>query len=108
MSHESKPFSGLTKRVNFLADLVLQNRIARALEQGAARYPIYRVVRFAARIELEVLLDAFALDGFEVVDPFAGVGRGLDHPVQLGGICGADDARVLQRGWRVVSDGRIQ
>jgi ATPase family associated with various cellular activities (AAA) len=62
MSHESKPFSGLTKRVNFLADLVLQNRIARALEQGAARYPIYRVVRFAARIELEVLLDAFALD----------------------------------------------
>ena len=64
MSHESKPFSGLTKRVNFLADLVLQNRIAGALEQGAARYPIYRVVRFAARIELEVLLDAFALDGF--------------------------------------------
>jgi hypothetical protein len=55
-------FSGLTKRVNQLAELVLQNRIASALDAGAARYPIYRVVRFAARIELDVLLDAIALD----------------------------------------------
>jgi hypothetical protein len=62
MSHENKPFSGLTKRVHSLGELVLQNRTATALEQGAARYPIYRVVRLAARIELEVLLDAIALD----------------------------------------------
>jgi transcriptional regulator of acetoin/glycerol metabolism len=38
------------------------SRTARALEQGAARYPVYRELRFAARIELEVLLDAIALD----------------------------------------------
>ena len=59
---ENTQFSGLTKRVNVLAELVLQNRIARALDAGSARYPIYRVVRFAARIELDVLLDAMALD----------------------------------------------
>jgi hypothetical protein len=59
---ENRQFSGLTKRVNLLAELVLQNRIASALDAGAARYPIYRVVRFAARVELDVLLDAIALD----------------------------------------------
>ena len=62
MTSDNKHFSGLSKRVYYLADLVLQNRMVRALEQGAARYPIHRVLRFAARIELEVLLDAIALD----------------------------------------------
>src|SRR5688572_10852665 len=61
MSPENK-FSGLTRQVNLLSELVLQNRMAGALEHGAARYPIHRVVRFAARVELEVLLDAIALD----------------------------------------------
>jgi len=60
--NENSEFSGVTKRVYHLADLVLCNRIARALEDGAARYPIYRILRFAARIELEVLFDAIALD----------------------------------------------
>jgi hypothetical protein len=60
--NENNHFSGLSKRVYYLADLVLQNRLARALEQGAGRYPVYRELRFAARIELEVLLDAIALD----------------------------------------------
>src|SRR6266446_2327678 len=60
--NDNKQFSGLSKQVYYLADLVLQNRLARALEEGAARYPIYRKLRFAARIELEVLLDAIALD----------------------------------------------
>jgi hypothetical protein len=60
--NHNKRFSGLTKQVYYLADLVLQNRLVRALEDGAARYPIYRKLRFAARIELEVLLDAIALD----------------------------------------------
>jgi hypothetical protein len=60
--NDNKQFSGLSKRVYYLADLVLQNRLARALDEGAARYPIHRVLRFAARIELEVLLDAIALD----------------------------------------------
>ncbi len=44
------------------ADLVLKTRFARALDDGAARYPVFRELRFAARIELEVLLDAIALD----------------------------------------------
>lgn len=60
--NDNKQFSGLTKRVHYLADLVLQNRHAQALQDGVGRYPIYRKLRFAARIELEVLLDAIALD----------------------------------------------
>ena len=60
--NDNRQFSGLSKRVHYLADLVLQNRLARALEDGVGRYPIYRKLRFAARIELEVLLDAIALD----------------------------------------------
>lgn len=59
---DNSEFSGVTKRVYHLAQLVLSNRIARALEDGSARYPIYRVLRFAAHIELEVLFDAIALD----------------------------------------------
>jgi hypothetical protein len=62
MSHENKPFTGLTKQVHYVGALVHESRIAKALEEGVARYPIYRVLRFAARIELEVLLDAIALD----------------------------------------------
>jgi hypothetical protein len=62
MSQAHQPFSGLTKRVAYLADFVAQNRIVRALEEGVGRYPVYRVLRFAARVELEVLLDAIALD----------------------------------------------
>ena len=56
------PFSGLTKQVWDFADLVLKNRFAKALDTGAARFPVFRELRFAARIELEVLLDAIALD----------------------------------------------
>ena len=59
---DNNQFSGITKEVRYLPQLVLYNRIVRALEDGAARYPIYRVLRFAARIELEVLFDAIALD----------------------------------------------
>jgi len=63
MSQKDNPeFNGVTKRVYHLAQLVLSNRIVRALEDGCARYPIYRVLRFAARVELEVLFDAIALD----------------------------------------------
>src|SRR5262245_24388517 len=59
---EKLQHSGLTKRVYYVADLVLQNRLVRALAEGAERNPIYRKLRFAARIELEVLFDAIALD----------------------------------------------
>lgn len=54
--------SGITKRANYLGGFVLDNRMARAMSEGVSRYPIYRVVRFAARVELEVLFDAIALD----------------------------------------------
>src|SRR5882672_8318186 len=61
-NRENTQFTGLSKRAHHLAQLVLENRLVRALDEGAARYPIYRVVRFAARVELEVFLDAVALD----------------------------------------------
>jgi hypothetical protein len=56
-------FPAVTREVNRLSTLVVENRIARALSEGASRYPIYRIVRFAARVELEALFDAMALDG---------------------------------------------
>ena len=59
--NDRQQFIGVTRQVHYLGALVLENRIARALDEGAARYPIYRVLRFAARVELEVLLDAIAL-----------------------------------------------
>src|SRR5262245_66053642 len=60
--HKQAQFSGLGKRVHHLAELVLHNRMLRALETGTMRYPISRRVRLAARIELEVMLDAVALE----------------------------------------------
>jgi hypothetical protein len=70
--------TGIVNEVWDFAELVLKNRFARSLEQAPARYPIFREVRLAARVELEVLLDAVALDpawraerisaGFLVVD----------------------------------------
>jgi hypothetical protein len=53
---------GLTQNVWDFADLTLKLRFARALEEGATRYPIHRSVRFAARIELETLFDDLALN----------------------------------------------
>jgi hypothetical protein len=58
----SQQFSGLITRVGTFADLVIRNRLAAALDAGASRYPVFRELRFAARIELEVLFDAIALD----------------------------------------------
>ena len=55
-------FSGVTREVYRIGSLVLENRIARALAEGVSRYPIYRMVRFAARVELDALFDAIALD----------------------------------------------
>ena len=62
MNSNQQQFSGVNREVHQLWNLVLDNRMARAMEEGAARYPIYRVQHFAARIELDVLLDAIALD----------------------------------------------
>jgi len=54
--------SGVTREVYTLWNVVLDQRMARAMSEGVSRYPIYRVAHFAARIELDVLLDAIALD----------------------------------------------
>ena len=60
--NEKMLLTGNTNRVYGLPQLVWSNRVARAVEQGMSCYPIYRKLHFAARIELEVLLDAIALD----------------------------------------------
>lgn len=43
------------------ADLALKARFAKALEEGAAQYPVQRSLRFAARADLEGLFDELAL-----------------------------------------------
>jgi ATPase family associated with various cellular activities (AAA) len=58
----NEQFSGVNREVHQLWNLVLDNRMARALSEGVSRYPIYRVAHFAARINLEVLLDAIGLE----------------------------------------------
>ena len=64
MKNATKPkYVAFSKRNWHFGSLVRENRQARALEDGEPCYPIFRELRFAARIELEVLLDAIALDG---------------------------------------------
>ncbi len=60
---ESMENTGVTKRAHRIAHLVWDNRFVKSMHEGVSRYPIFREFRFAARIELEVLLDAVALDG---------------------------------------------
>jgi len=43
-------------------DLILKTRFAQALENGVARYPILRSLRFAARVNLEELFDDLAMN----------------------------------------------
>ena len=53
--------TGLRQDVWDFADLVLKTRFANAMEMGAARYAIYRDLRFAARTDIETLFDELAL-----------------------------------------------
>jgi len=46
----------------YFQDHILKQRTADALHAGVSRYPIFRQHRMAARVELEVLFDAIALD----------------------------------------------
>lgn len=62
MTKDNQQSGGVTREVYALWNLVLDQRMARALHEGVPRYPIYRTVHYAARIELDVLLDAIALD----------------------------------------------
>lgn len=44
------------------ADLALKMRFIKSLEEGSSRYPIHRSLRFAARTDLEALIDDFAVN----------------------------------------------
>jgi ATPase family protein associated with various cellular activities (AAA) len=59
----NQQFIGVTRQVHQLGNFVLDHRMARAMSEGVSRYPIYRIARFAARVELQALFDAIALDG---------------------------------------------
>jgi len=52
----------LNLRTHDVPELVFKARVANALQEGKNRYPIHRLVRFGARVELEALFDAIALD----------------------------------------------
>ena len=47
---ENKQLGVLSRQVNYLGRLVLENRVVNALEAGVARYPVYRVLHYAAPI----------------------------------------------------------
>src|SRR5207248_11619086 len=62
MKNENKQHSAFWRQSNAMGQLVLESRVANAFELGVSRYPIHRVLRYAARVELEALFDAIALD----------------------------------------------
>jgi energy-coupling factor transporter ATP-binding protein EcfA2 len=61
MTNDFRFAAGLNQDIWQFQDLILKSRFAQALEQGTARYPIHRTVRFAARTNLEALFDEIAL-----------------------------------------------
>lgn len=54
--------STLNHNVWDFPEMVLKQRFAKALEDGVARYPVYRSLRFAAKSDLETLFDKLALE----------------------------------------------
>ena len=62
MEQKLEKFSGATLKTNRVGELVWSNRVIGALQDRVAGYPMHRQLRFAARIEMEVLMDAIALD----------------------------------------------
>lgn len=64
-SHAMPPIaSAISREVYGLRNLVLERRMAAAMNQGAGtiNYPIHREMFFAARVSLEALFDQLALD----------------------------------------------
>lgn len=60
----SKPFDlqlAIKHEVWDVSDLALKTRFLEAIEAGVSRYPIFRDHRFAARRELQDVLDSFAM-----------------------------------------------
>ena len=115
--------SGVTREVYTLWNVVLDQRMGRALSEGVSRYPIYRVLRFAARIELDVLLDAIALDPAWRAERVSmresmlldGTGcswsaygsRKADYCSCIFHIWAADVARPRRRSERLLDEGRL-
>src|SRR5262245_17761612 len=62
METKRKEISGVTFEARRMGNFVWANRVGTALRDRVAGYSMYRELRFAARIELEVLMDAIALD----------------------------------------------
>src|SRR5262245_37089235 len=63
MNTKESQYTGITKSVGETAYLVWANRLVNAMNERKSLYPIYRSLHFGARIELQVLFDAIALDG---------------------------------------------
>jgi hypothetical protein len=55
-------YTGVTLEAFRVQGLVWANRVVRALDERKNGYPFVRRVQFAARVELDALLDAFALE----------------------------------------------
>ena len=62
MEQKQEQFSGVTFEAQRIASFVWCNRTAGALQDRVGGYAMYRELRFAARVEMEVLMDAIALD----------------------------------------------
>ena len=58
---DSKPTTKINYDVWEFSQLIIETRFAEALNEGITRYPIYRSLRFAARIDVETLFDQIAL-----------------------------------------------
>lgn len=54
--------SGLNHDTWNFAQLIVKSRFVEAINEGSARYPIHRELRYAARMELQALFDSIALD----------------------------------------------
>lgn len=54
--------SGMLHDTWSFPQLIVKSRFADAMNEGISRYPIHRELRFAARMELQMLFDKIALD----------------------------------------------
>jgi len=62
MEQKLEKVNGITLDARRIGNFAWCSRVAEALQDRVAGYSMYRELRFAARIEMEVLMDAIALD----------------------------------------------
>ncbi|MBO7941737.1 hypothetical protein JTP77_038450, partial [Streptomyces sp. S9] len=61
MSTDHKPYGAVfSHQLWDLSSLILNARLADALERGIARYPIHRSLRLAARTQVDAMFDDLA------------------------------------------------